>query len=155
VTRLTLSGHVVLIDTHSQPSAQTASISPDRFEVLGGATFAASLVPVAGPLRSLNPVFLRFADPKRERQYRDDQLGYRFNAVRVAAIAGAAVWLLRAALADDFDFSGPHMIDVKGKGPTSVWFLHSLPTGKRDWDGQSFVDSVLLAGRFDREPRTP
>jgi adenylate cyclase len=30
---------------------------------------------------------------------------------------------VRAALADDYDFAGPHMIDVKGKGPTQVWFL--------------------------------
>jgi hypothetical protein len=29
-----------------------------------------------------------------ERRYHDDRLGFRFNAVRVAAIAGAAIWLL-------------------------------------------------------------
>jgi class 3 adenylate cyclase len=49
---------------------------------------------VGGPPRALNPVFLRFADPKLERRYHDDRLGFRFNAVRVAAIAGAAIWLL-------------------------------------------------------------
>jgi adenylate cyclase len=30
---------------------------------------------------------------------------------------------VRAALADDFDFAGPKMINVKGKGETAVWFL--------------------------------
>jgi adenylate cyclase len=57
--------------------------------------FAASLIPAGGgPPRTLNPVFLRFADPELERRYRDDRLGFRFNAVRVATIAGAAIWLL-------------------------------------------------------------
>ena len=32
---------------------------------------------------------------------------------------------VRAALADDYDFAGPYMIDLKGKGPTQVWFLQS------------------------------
>lgn len=31
---------------------------------------------------------------------------------------------VRAALAHDYDFAGPHVIDVKGKGPTQGWFLH-------------------------------
>jgi len=35
---------------------------------------------------------------------------------------------VRAALADNYDFAGPHIIDVKGKGPTRVWFLH-VPAG--------------------------
>jgi adenylate cyclase len=30
---------------------------------------------------------------------------------------------VRAALAGDYEFEGPQTIDVKGKGPTRVWFL--------------------------------
>jgi len=30
---------------------------------------------------------------------------------------------VRAALADAYDFEGPHMIDVKGMGPMRAWFL--------------------------------
>jgi adenylate cyclase len=30
---------------------------------------------------------------------------------------------VRAELADEFDFAGPNIIEVKGKGPTRVWFL--------------------------------
>ena len=36
---------------------------------------------------------------------------------------------VRATLADHYDFEGPHVIDVKGKGPTQVWFLHSPSAG--------------------------
>jgi class 3 adenylate cyclase len=36
---------------------------------------------------------------------------------------------VRAALADDYDFAGPHIIEVKGKGPTRAWFLHLPSTG--------------------------
>jgi hypothetical protein len=43
---------------------------------------------------SLNPLLLRFADPKLERRYRDDRLNFRLNSFRVSAISGAAMWLL-------------------------------------------------------------
>jgi adenylate cyclase len=39
---------------------------------------------------------------------------------------------VRAALADDYDFAGPHMIDVKGKGSTRVWFLNLPSTAKQN-----------------------
>jgi class 3 adenylate cyclase len=56
--------------------------------------FASSLAPVEKRSRALNPLVLRFADSKLERRYRDDRLGFRLNAIRVSAIAGAAIWLL-------------------------------------------------------------
>lgn len=31
----------------------------------------------------------------------------------------------RTTLADEYDFDGPRNIDVKGKGPTRVWFLQA------------------------------
>jgi adenylate cyclase len=43
--------------------------------------------------RSLDPVVLRFADPKLERRYRDDHIRFRINATRVATLAAAAIWL--------------------------------------------------------------
>lgn len=42
---------------------------------------------------SLDPILMRFADPKVERHYRDEQLKFRLSAIRVATIAMAAVWL--------------------------------------------------------------
>lgn len=30
---------------------------------------------------------------------------------------------VREALWHDYDFAGPNIIEVKGKGPTKVWFL--------------------------------
>jgi adenylate cyclase len=53
--------------------------------------FASS--PVAMEGRSLNPIWLRFADPDLERRYRDDRLNFRVVAVRVSVIAGAVLWL--------------------------------------------------------------
>lgn len=41
---------------------------------------------------SLDPIFMRFDDPKIERQYRNDQLTFRLNAIRVATTAMAGVW---------------------------------------------------------------
>lgn len=55
---------------------------------------ASSFAPVEGRRRSLHPISLRFTDSRLERRYRDDRLGFRFNAVRVATIAGTAIWLL-------------------------------------------------------------
>jgi adenylate cyclase len=55
---------------------------------------ASSFALVEGHRRSLHPISLRFTDSRLERRYRDDRLGFRFNAVRVATIAGAAIWLL-------------------------------------------------------------
>jgi adenylate cyclase len=53
-----------------------------------------SSVPMERRARALNPLLLRFADPRLERRYRDDRLNFRLNAFRVSAIAGAAIWLL-------------------------------------------------------------
>ena len=53
-----------------------------------------SLDPTEQHQRSLHPLLLRFADPGLERRYHDDRLGFRSIAVRVAAIAGAAIWIL-------------------------------------------------------------
>jgi adenylate cyclase len=48
--------------------------------------------------RSLNPVLLRFADPKLERRYRDDRLRFRINILRAVSIAGALLWLMFTVL---------------------------------------------------------
>jgi adenylate cyclase len=55
---------------------------------------ALSFLPKEERSRSLNPVLLRFADPTLERFYGNDRLTFRVNALRAAALAGAAVWLL-------------------------------------------------------------
>src|SRR5215831_4315289 len=40
----------------------------------------------------------RFIDPKLERRYRDDRLGYRLTALRVSFAAGIVIWILFVAL---------------------------------------------------------
>jgi hypothetical protein len=40
--------------------------------------------------RSLHPLLLRFADPN----YREGQLGFRINALRVATLSAAVIWLV-------------------------------------------------------------
>ena len=59
---------------------------------------ASPFAPIEQRARSLNPILLRFADPKLERRYRDDRIRFRINILRAVSIAGALLWLMFTVL---------------------------------------------------------
>ena len=68
-----------------------------QFERFGELNYGENPPTAASPIgaaRSLHPVLLRFGDPKLERRYRDDQLAFRTNALRVATLCAAVIWLM-------------------------------------------------------------
>jgi class 3 adenylate cyclase len=46
---------------------------------------------------------------------------------------------VRTALANEYDFEGPQNTEIKGKGPTRIWFLQSPRVNRYGIDGDTQI----------------